>query len=336
MNTPAKSILRWSSILGYFVILSLMPACMRIAVGSANVTQGTLRLEDGAVQAQDQHGDWVAVANTSTFELVGVLESINPWKVSDKTLQTNESTQIATGLQTGQLVRVRGTILDDDTWLAYSIEPAEQQADHSIILIGVVTSIDPWVVNGITLNVTSDTVINGEIKTGMLARVEILLSDDGTWDVISISPLSSVPPASGCATIIATVVSVNGNEIQFLGWPTTVTVQADTKSVNDDENKNGNGDEDDDEQDDEDNDEGGEVATVHAGQLVVVTVCASDTGQLVVVKIIVVQGDNDTSEGGQKVLVCHKPDKKGGHTLSISSSAVPAHLAHGDKLGACP
>jgi hypothetical protein len=36
------------------------------------------------------------------------------------------------------------------------------------------------------------------------------------------------------------------------------------------------------------------------------------------------------------VLICHKPDKKGGHTLSVSSSAVPAHLGHGDKLGACP
>jgi len=35
--------------------------------------------------------------------------------------------------------------------------------------------------------------------------------------------------------------------------------------------------------------------------------------------------------------VCHKPDnKKGGNTLSISSSAVPAHLGHGDTLGACP
>ena len=32
----------------------------------------------------------------------------------------------------------------------------------------------------------------------------------------------------------------------------------------------------------------------------------------------------------EKVLVCHN-----GHTISISSSAVPAHLRHGDTLGAC-
>jgi hypothetical protein len=32
----------------------------------------------------------------------------------------------------------------------------------------------------------------------------------------------------------------------------------------------------------------------------------------------------------EKVLVCHK-----GHTISVSPSAVPAHLRHGDTLGPC-
>jgi hypothetical protein len=32
----------------------------------------------------------------------------------------------------------------------------------------------------------------------------------------------------------------------------------------------------------------------------------------------------------EKVIICHK-----GHTISVSSSAVPAHLAHGDTLGPC-
>jgi hypothetical protein len=40
-------------------------------------------------------------------------------------------------------------------------------------------------------------------------------------------------------------------------------------------------------------------------------------------------------EGG-KVLVCHKPGKNQ-HTLSISVSALPAHLGHGeDRVGPCP
>ena len=32
----------------------------------------------------------------------------------------------------------------------------------------------------------------------------------------------------------------------------------------------------------------------------------------------------------EKVLICHK-----GHTISVSESAVPAHLRHGDTVGPC-
>jgi hypothetical protein len=185
--------------------------------------------------------------------------------------------------------------------------------------------------------VTSDTVIKGEIKPDMLVRVEILLLDDGTWEVISITPLGNFPPTSGCATITATVVSVNGNEIQFLGWPTTVTLQnsSQSDSNNNDENDENNNE---DNGNENENQEGNGVA-LSPGQTVVAVVCVSDNNQLVIVKITVLksdEGDNNASDGGNKVLVCHKPDKKGGHTLSISSSALPAHLGHGDKLGACP
>jgi hypothetical protein len=45
--------------------------------------------------------------------------------------------------------------------------------------------------------------------------------------------------------------------------------------------------------------------------------------------------DSQKSKPGQsqyqeKVLICHK-----GHTISVSSSAVPAHLRHGDTVGPC-
>ena len=36
------------------------------------------------------------------------------------------------------------------------------------------------------------------------------------------------------------------------------------------------------------------------------------------------------------VTLCHHPDKAQGHTLTVDNNAVPAHLAHGDELGACP
>src|SRR5690349_17103655 len=45
----------------------------------------------------------------------------------------------------------------------------------------------------------------------------------------------------------------------------------------------------------------------------------------------------DRKPGHQKVKVCHIPPGNPGnaHTIEVSQSAVPAHLSHGDTLGAC-
>ena len=49
-----------------------------------------------------------------------------------------------------------------------------------------------------------------------------------------------------------------------------------------------------------------------------------------VILVCVVLAISANAHGGHKVTLCHK-----GHTLSVSHSAVDAHLNHGDKLGAC-
>ena len=324
MNMKNKSVVRWQLIVGYLGILAMMLACMNIGVGAGSGT-GTpnsdevlIHLEDGVVKVQDDNGDWTPVAGDSAFDVTAPLESMDPWKVAGMTLETNESTRIEEGLQVGDLVRVRGTILENGTWLANSIERADEQIDPIIILIGRVDSVDPWVVNGIQLNVTADTDIQGTITPGMFVRVEILLSPDGTWEVLSIAPLGEFEENPDCGTVVATVVSVEGNKIQLSGWP-IITLGEDIKI---------------------ENDEGGE-GTLSPNQVVLIVVCPSGEGQIVIVQIIILNtGDNGTpvegGEGGEKVLICHKPDKKGGHTISVSSSAVPAHLAHGDKLGPCP
>jgi hypothetical protein len=324
-----KLVSRWYTLLGYMGIVGILLACSAIGVGSSNVAQGILQLDDGIIKVANQNGDLEPLAADSTFELVGTLESLDPWKVSGRALQRNEATQIAEGLEVGDVVRVRGAVLEDDAWLAYSIERANEQTtgNQTITMIGKVTSVDPWVVNGITLNVTDDTVINGEITTGMLASVEILLLDDGTWEVISISPAGDLIPTDGCVNVVATVESVNGDQVKFLGWPTTVT--AGDNSLTDNDNDNDANDNDDD---------GVDFTTLQPGQQVLAVVCVSDDGRLVITQITVLgeNDDNDTSGNGEKVLVCHKPDKKGGHTLSIAAAAVPAHMGHGDKMGACP
>ena len=217
-------------------------------------------------------------------------------------------------------VRVRGIVLQDGNWLANSIEPAQQetgQANQTVTLIGQATSVNPWVVNGLHLNVTKDTVINGDIKPGTLVRVEILLLEDGTWDVVSITPLGDIPSTSGCATVIATVSSINGNQIQFEGWPAPVTVQTAPPAGTATPATN----------------QGVDLSSIKPGQKVMAVVC-SQNGQVTITQVNPLNEEND-AENGQKVLICHKAGKKGGHTISVASAAVPAHMAHGDTMGAC-
>ena len=326
MSNPKKSILRRALFLIVVVVVSAWSAA---GVGSSAVQQGIMQLDNGIVNIKDHSGNLQPLAGDSTFELIGTVESVEPWKVSGRALQRNDATQIAQGVKVGDLVRVRGAVLQDGSWLAYSIEPAKQETNQTVILIGQVTSTNPWVVNGLPLNVTGDTVINGDITPGTLARVEILLQEDGTWEVISISPLGDLPTTSGCATVVATVASVNGNQIQFVGWPAPVTVQ--TAPPTDNATNDNSTEEDDDNQ-------GVDLATLKPGQQVSAVVC-SQNGQLVITKLNTLEDENDNdneANGGEKVLICHKPDKKGGHTISVSSSAVQAHLGHGDKLGKCP
>jgi hypothetical protein len=324
MNTRIKPAVRWPWVAGYLGIIAILLACSTI--GGTTVTptaaatqvapESVLRLENGVIELREETGDWLPVGGETTFEITGQLEGTDPWMVTGNTFATRDSTHIDEGLEAGVRVRVKGVILEDGTWLAYSIERIEQQTDPVIILIGKVTSIDPWVVNGITLDVTSDTLIGEGIEPEMIVRVEILLMQDGTWEVLSIVPLADFTDVPGCATVTATVMSVNGNEIQLAGWP-VITLEEDVII---------------------ENDQGSEV-TLSGNEVVLVVVCSSDDGQIRITHIIILnigEGEVPSDGEGEKVLICHKPDKKGGHTLSISSSAVDAHLGHGDKLGPCP
>ena len=315
---------RWLFLSVHLGTIIIMAACAAVGTATQTTDDGSIQVDDGTIEVQNENGDWEPIAGESAFELVGELESTDPWIVAGTTLETNESTQIEEGLESGNLVRVLGTVLENDTWLAYSIQLAEEQTDPIIVLIGVVDSVDPWSVNGISLNVTDETDIQGDITVGTIVRVELLLLEDGTREVLSITPLGESTDMAGCVTVVATIVSVDGNEIQLLGWPSTVTLNLDQG--------NGQG-------EDEDNENTDVEINLEAGQVVQAVICISEDGQLIIVQIVLLDNDEVANNGagnGEKVLICHKPDKKGGHTLSVASPAVPAHLAHGDKMGACP
>jgi len=312
MNIKKKPFSHWLLVAGYFGLMSLMLACLSIG-GVSTPEPGTIRVHNDVVEILDENGNWVPVGSTATFELVGELESMDPWTVTSTALETNESTQIEDGLQAGDLVRAQGIILADGTWLASSIQAAEEQVDPILILIGMVDSVDPWMVNGITLNVTDQTTIQGDITSGMWVRVEILLLPDGTQETLSITPLETPVQITDCTAIIATVVSVDEDNIQFLGWPVSIPVDESVKI------EDGNA-------------QQASTATLSPDQIVLVVICPAEDAK------IVIFGNPDEgtpSSGGEMLLVCHKPGKNA-HTLSIPASALPAHLGHGDTPGACP
>jgi hypothetical protein len=46
-------------------------------------------------------------------------------------------------------------------------------------------------------------------------------------------------------------------------------------------------------------------------------------------------GTDAAAPGRAQVAICHKPGTSAQQTLNVADPAVPAHLRHGDRLGAC-
>ena len=79
--------------------------------------------------------------------------------------------------------------------------------------------------------------------------------------------------------------------------------------------------------------------------MVLILACVDEEGTIDIEKIIVIYSPEPVIEPepphppGQaedaKVTVCHKPDGKNPHTITISRSALQAHLNHGDTIGPC-
>ncbi len=172
-----------------------------------------------------EHGTWLARRiklvedDLSSFAITGRVQSIDPWQVAGISFETRDWTAIEPGIETGDRVRVRGVILADGTWVASTIDRlGDDDDDDIIVLIGIVSSIDPWVVNGLPLVVTDDTVILGNIAVGDPVVVRIRLTDDGIWQVLSIRPL--LPNFGlGCFVINTMVVGVQPNQLVLQGWP---------------------------------------------------------------------------------------------------------------------
>jgi hypothetical protein len=233
-----------------------------------------------------------------------------PWTVSGITFTTTEQTEIDAGIEIGDRVKVEGRILPDGTWLADEIQLLDDQT-LTFEFIGQVTSIDPWIVSGITFTVNSSTTIESGIEVGDRVRVTGIVQPDGS---LLAQRIELVDEEQGCTEIRVKIVAINGNQL-VLSDGQTITL----------------------------NDEVEIEGQLQISAVVIIRLCVRADGTIVIVSIIVIFTPTPPPppppppSGGGKVTICHYPggNKNKGHTLSVGQGAVGAHLGHGDKLGPC-
>ncbi|CAG0937306.1 hypothetical protein TFLX_06230 [Thermoflexales bacterium] len=245
------------------------------------------------------------------FEFIGIVQNMTPWTVSGVTFTTTQQTEIDAGIEIGDRVKVEGRLLPDGTWQAEEIRLLDEQP-LTFEFSGQVTSINPWVVSGITFTVNSSTTIESGIEIGDQVRVTGIVQPAGS---LLAQRIELVDEELGCTEIRVKVVAINGQQL--------VLSNGQTIELSDDVEIEGQ---------------------LQISAVVIIRLCVRADGTVVIVSIIVIFTPLPTltpvpppPTGGGKVTICHYPggDKNKGHTLSVGQSAVGAHLAHGDKLGPC-
>jgi len=267
-----------------------------------------------------ENGTWLATSMNLVspqeyhFEFVGRLESLSPWTVSGISFDTADRTEIDDDLSVGDQVRVTGTIAIDGTWIAERIEWLDTEHETSFAFFGPVLSIDPWNVRGVSLVVDERTDIEGEITPGEMVKVSGWILDDGSWLATEIKH-TGLHFGQGCFFVTSVVRSVDQERIVLADGVTLTLAQS-----------------------------GGLVVTgdrIQEGSVVRYQYCVDQDGEGRVRSIFALSQlyrPVQVNEASGKVVICHFPpgNPENEHTIEVGEPAVPAHLAHGDSMGACP
>ena len=156
-----------------------------------------------------------------TFDFQGEVQQTGSWNVGGIHFEVEDWTNIDPSLAIGDTVQVRGVILANGTRVAHTIRLVEQQAAESVTFLGVVSSIQPWIINGLPVQPDDSTIISNEITVGARVEVKALLQPDGDWQILQISLINPVL-GIGCFTLYSPITVVNAGSIEVAHWSTEI------------------------------------------------------------------------------------------------------------------
>jgi hypothetical protein len=313
----------------------------------------------------------------SNFRFAGILASMgnDGWVISGIKVTVDASTTLYGDFVVGNPVAVDGVIKEDGTWLATTINLVTPEG-YSFEFIGVVQSLSPWTVSGVSFDVADWTEIDADIQVGNQVRVTGMVSADGLWVAERIElldtehatsfaffgPVLNVNPwnVGGVSLIVDERTSIKGDitqgeMVKVSGWiledGTWLATEIKHTGLHLGQGcfmissvvQSINGDQ----------------ILLTDGQTLVLTedlvvtgelkegslvryqFCVDKQGQGKIGRVTVVyqlEAVPVISEESGKAVICHYPPGNSGnrHTIEVGQSAVSAHLAHGDTLGPCP
>jgi hypothetical protein len=309
---------------------------------------------------------------SSNFRFSGVLTNISNdvWVISGIKVTVDKNTTRFGDFVVGNPLEVEGVIKEDGTWLATTINLVTPEGYH-FDYTGVMQSLNPWIVSGVSFDTADWTEIDAGIKVGDKVHTTGVINPDGIWVAETIELLDTAHPTS--FVFFGPVVSINPWNVRGV----SLTVDGNTNIQNDIavgemvkvtgriledgtwlateikhtglhlgqgcflatgivQSVNG--------------DQillvdgqtlvrtGDLVVTgdLKAGSMVRYQFCVDEQGQSRLMSITAISQMEGLPQA--KAVICHYPPGNPGnrHTIEVGQPAVPAHLAHGDTLGPCP
>lgn len=123
------------------------------------------------------------------FKLLGEVTSLEPWIVAGTTLGVDDETEIEGPIAVGDLVKVRGRILPDGTWLAEEIERLDTRRG-CLATSSAVRELEAGRIvlhNWQSIELDDEVEVEGEVKFASVVIVEVCVDEDGTITVVSIT-----------------------------------------------------------------------------------------------------------------------------------------------------